>query len=128
MDIPNNEDEEDDNFRGDIIRLTEKELNEDMPARMLIPNNPQAPGNIVLYDYAERKYKFSDTVEQLIIHFSLEGDLIHTSSNEYKAQEDINEVRKHKFEEFKAQAEQEEPGSGANKEGKCWGIQLSSSP
>ncbi len=28
-----------------------------MPARMLVPNNPQAADNIVLYDYAERKYK-----------------------------------------------------------------------
>lgn len=58
-----------------------------MPARMLIPNNPQAPNNLVIYDFAERKYKIHDAVDQLIIHFSLEGDLIHVSSNEYKAQE-----------------------------------------
>lgn len=64
-----------------MLRLTEKELNEDMPSRMLVPNNPQAPNNIVLYDYAERKYKPNDMVDQLIIHFSLEGDLIHVSSN-----------------------------------------------
>ena len=84
-----NEDDEDDNLRGDVLKLTEKELNEEMPARMLIPNNPQAPDNAVIYDYSDRKYKPYDMVDQLIIHFSLEGDLIHVSSNEYKSQEEI---------------------------------------
>lgn len=53
-------------------------------------------------------------IDQLVIHFSLEGDLIHVSSNEYKGQEEIDEMRKIKFNEFKIQAEQEEPGSGKN--------------
>jgi dynein intermediate chain 1 len=37
------------------VQLTEKELNEDMPQKMLIPNNPQAPKNITVYDYLQRK-------------------------------------------------------------------------
>jgi len=52
----------------------------------------------------------------LITHFSLEGDYIHTSSNEYKIQEEIEYNRKTKFEQYKRQAEQEEPGSGKNVE------------
>lgn len=71
----------------------------------------------MLYDYAERRYKHNDVIDQLIIHFSLDGDLIHVSSNEYKAQEEIEDMRKIKFNEFKLQAEQEEPGSGKNVEG-----------
>lgn len=36
-------------------QLTEKELNEDLPSKMLIPNNPQAPKNLTCYDYLNRK-------------------------------------------------------------------------
>ena len=50
------------------------------------------------------------------MHFSLEGDYIHTGSNEYKIQEEIEHDRKTKFEAAKRQAEQEEPGSGKNVE------------
>ena len=50
------------------------------------------------------------------MHFCFEGDYIHTTSNEYKIQENIEEVRKQRFNEYKAQAEKEEPGSGKNVE------------
>lgn len=69
-----------------------------------------------MYDYLERKNKENDSVDQLIVHFSLEGDYIHTSSNEYKIQDDIEYIRKTKFEQVKRQAQQEEPGSGKNVE------------
>jgi len=57
-----------------------------------------------MYDYLDRKNKANDTVDQLIMHLSLEGDYIHTSSNEYKVQEEIEYVRKTKFEQVKRQA------------------------
>lgn len=79
-------------------------------------SNPQAEPNRVNYDYLERKNKVNDAIDQLVMHFSLEGDYIHTSSNEYKIQEEIEYVRKRKFEDVKRQAEQEEPGSGKNVE------------
>lgn len=95
---------------------------------MLIPNNPQAAVNIALYDYTERKYRSNELIDQLVIHFSLEGDLIHVSSNEYKAQEDIEEFRKNNFNKFRALAEAEDPGSGKNVEGTRLAMQPLNSP
>lgn len=69
-----------------------------------------------MYDYLERKNRVNDAIDQFVMHFSLEGDYIHTSSNEYKIQEEIEYARKTKFEQVKRQAEQEEPGSGKNVE------------
>ena len=34
-----------------------------------------------MYDYHERKNKLNDGIDQMINHFSLEGDYIHTSHN-----------------------------------------------
>lgn len=62
--------------------------------RSLVVVNPQAPVNKVTYDYYERTNKTNDTIDQLEMHFSFEGDYIHTTSNEYKIQENIEEVRK----------------------------------
>jgi len=73
--------------------LTEAQLNEDLPTKILVPNNPNAPKNTTIYDYYSRKYKTDELVDQLIIHFSIEGDLIWKESNEYKIQEEIEEVR-----------------------------------
>ena len=57
--------------------------------RTLVTVNPQAPPNKVMYDYLERKNKINDSIDQMVMHFSLEGDYIHTSHNEYKIQEEI---------------------------------------
>lgn len=73
--------------------MTEAQLNEDLPTKILVPNNPNAPKNTTIYDYYNRKYKTDELVDQLIIHFSIEGDLIWKESNEYKIQEEIEEVR-----------------------------------
>ena len=40
----------------------------------------------------------NDAIDQLVMHFSLEGDYIHTASNEFKIQEEIEYNRKTKFE------------------------------
>jgi dynein intermediate chain 1 len=48
--------------------------------RTLVAVNPQAPRNKVAYDFNERVYKVNDTVDNLAIHFSLEGDYVHTTS------------------------------------------------
>ena len=86
--------------------------------KSLVVVNPQAPLNKIVYDFHERTNKVNDSIDQLEIHFSLEGDFIHTSSNEFKIQEQISEARKANFNKYRAQAEQEEPGSGKNVEGK----------
>lgn len=100
----------------EYARLTQQELNMTY-TRSLVVVNPQAPKNKVLYDFNERANKVNDAIDQLAIHFCIEGDYIHTTSNEYKIQESIEDVRKKMFNEYKAQAEKEEPGSGKNVEG-----------
>ena len=81
--------------KDERIVLTDKELNEDMPSKVLMPNNPLAPKNIAYYDYLNRKFVFKneDNVDQLIIHFAIDGELIHKDSNEAKTQEEIQETR-----------------------------------
>ena len=85
--------------------------------RSLVAVNPQAQNNKVMYDYHERTNKLNDAIDQTVVHFSMEGDYIHTTSNEYKIQEQIEEVRKVMFNKYRAEAEKEEPGSGKNVEG-----------
>lgn len=52
----------------------------------MVAVNPQAPPNRVTYDYYERANKVNDAADNLAIHFSLEGDYIHTTSAEFKTQ------------------------------------------
>ena len=70
----------------EYARLTPAELALTV-TRTLVVSNPQAEPNKVMYDYLERKNKENEAVDQMVMHFSLEGDYIHTSSNEFKIQE-----------------------------------------
>lgn len=56
------------------LKLSEQVLNEDMPSRMLNPINPQAPKNHTIYNYKDRRYYTDELVDQLVIHFSHDGD------------------------------------------------------
>ena len=49
--------------------------------RSLVVVNPHAAVNKVTYDFNERCNKTNDSIDQLAIHFSFEGDYIHTTSN-----------------------------------------------
>ncbi len=53
---------------------------------MLKANNPHAPQNIVRFSYKEKCYKPIPHVEQLAIHFQIDGNLIHKESEEAKRQ------------------------------------------
>ena len=53
---------------------------------MLKANNPHAPQNIVRFNHKERAYKPIPHVEQLAIHFQIDGNLIHVESEEAKRQ------------------------------------------
>jgi len=72
----------------EYAKLTQQELNLAYN-RTLVTVNPQAGPNKVMYDYGERNFKINDAVDQTVMHFSLEGDYIHTTSNDYKIQEEI---------------------------------------
>ena len=85
--------------------------------KSLVVINPQAAPNRIIYDYHERTNKVNDSIDQLAIHLSIDGEYVHISSNEFKIQEQIEEVRKQMFNSYRNQAEQEEPGSGKNVDG-----------
>ncbi|XP_052279386.1 dynein intermediate chain 2, ciliary-like isoform X1 [Dreissena polymorpha] len=69
----------------DQLELTEQELKEEF-TRILTANNPHAPQNIVRYSFKERQYKQTSSVDQLAIHFALDGNMIHKESDEAQRQ------------------------------------------
>jgi len=69
----------------DQLNLNESELKEEI-TRILKANNPNAPQNIVRYSHKELSYKLAPHVEQLAIHFQIDGNLIHKESEEAKRQ------------------------------------------
>eukprot|EP00064_Thunnus_orientalis_P001825 superscaffoldBa00000126_g1828 len=66
---------------ADQLELTEAELKEEI-TRILTANNPHAPQNIVRYSFKERSYKPISVVDQMAVHFVLEGSLLHQDSDE----------------------------------------------
>lgn len=69
----------------DQLVLSDAELKEEI-TRILKANNPNAPQNIVRYSHKELAYKLTPHVEQLAIHFQIDGNLIHKESEEAKRQ------------------------------------------
>ncbi|XP_009468864.1 PREDICTED: dynein intermediate chain 1, axonemal, partial [Nipponia nippon] len=69
----------------DQLELTEAELKEEF-TRILTANNPHAPQNIVRYSFKERAYKPISYVDQMAIHFSLNGNMILKDSDEGRRQ------------------------------------------
>jgi len=84
-------------------------LDEELPSKMLLPKDPQAPKNYAFYYYKDRAWKSDELVDQLTIHFSLEGDIIHKEGNEAKIQEEILETRTNLVKEAVRKAEQDDP-------------------
>ncbi|XP_041809385.1 dynein, axonemal, intermediate chain 1, paralog 2 [Chelmon rostratus] len=66
---------------SDQLELTEAELKEEI-TRILTANNPHAPQNIVRYSFKDRSYKPTSVVDQMAVHFVLEGSLLHQDSDE----------------------------------------------
>ncbi|XP_071349712.1 dynein, axonemal, intermediate chain 1, paralog 2 isoform X2 [Trachinotus anak] len=66
---------------ADQLELTEAELKEEI-TRVLTANNPHAPQNIVRYSFKERTYKPVLVMDQLAVHFVLDGSLVHEDSDE----------------------------------------------
>ncbi|XP_066444896.1 dynein axonemal intermediate chain 1-like [Eleutherodactylus coqui] len=70
---------------SDQLELTEAELKEEF-TRILTANNPHAPQNIVRYSFKERAYRPISMVDQLAVHFSLDGNMLHKDSDEARRQ------------------------------------------
>jgi len=69
----------------DQLDLTPEELKEEF-TRILTANNPHAPNNIVRYSFKECCYKMKMGVDQLAIHFSMDGNMLHKDSDEARRQ------------------------------------------
>lgn len=87
------EDEEEYENGPVYIELTEKQLDEDMPARILEPIDPCAAKVAMTYSYTENKFIRNEMVDQLVMHFSHDGHTILKDSEDHKIQEEIQEVR-----------------------------------
>ncbi|XP_061409358.1 dynein axonemal intermediate chain 1 isoform X2 [Lethenteron reissneri] len=70
----------------DQLELTDAELKEEF-TRILTANNPHAPQNIVRYSFKERVYKPVGTLDQLAVHFAVDGNLLHRESDEARRQQ-----------------------------------------
>ena len=60
---------------------TEKELEEEV-TKQLTANNPNAPANLARYNEKERTFKFEPTVDQLVVHYAVDGFLLHEETDE----------------------------------------------
>ncbi|KAL4609485.1 dynein intermediate chain 1, axonemal-like [Arapaima gigas] len=69
----------------DQLELTEAELKEEF-TRILTANNPHAPQNIVRYSFKEHSYQRIGSIDQLAIHFALQGNMLHQDSDEARRQ------------------------------------------
>lgn len=67
------------------LQLSEKDLQEEI-AKMLTANNPAAPKNLVRFNMKERTFKSEPMVEQLMVHYSTDGFLLHRGSEEARRQ------------------------------------------
>ena len=77
----------------------EKCLDEDMPPRYLVSENPNAPKVLVNYDHAAQKLVMNELLDQLVVHFEYDGHTILRDSEEHKIQEEILEKRDMKIQE-----------------------------
>jgi len=69
----------------DQLELDEKQLKEEF-TRILTANNPHAPQNIVRFSFKEGTFKQTSAVEQIAIHFALDGNMLHKDSDEARRQ------------------------------------------
>jgi len=69
----------------DQLELTDAERNKEH-TRILTATNPHAPDNIVRFAFKEAEFKQTAAVDQLAVHFSLNGNLIHIDGDEARRQ------------------------------------------
>eukprot|EP00918_Siedleckia_nematoides_P049891 GHVU01109260.1.p1 GENE.GHVU01109260.1~~GHVU01109260.1.p1 ORF type:complete len:711 (+),score=130.97 GHVU01109260.1:17-2149(+) len=103
----------------DQLQLTEEELKEEH-TRILTANNPHAPQNIVRYSFKERCYKQTSSVDQLAIHFVLDGNMLHKDTDEARrqmARMGLADASEPAASETTEQKEAEKPAEGAEGEG-----------
>lgn len=79
--------------QNDQEDLTEKEKEEEI-FKVLTSKNPQAPHNITKFSWKERVFKTEDIVDQIVFHYSVEGNVLLQESEEARNQEEFLEQKK----------------------------------
>lgn len=80
---------------ADHISLNSEELKE-IVTKALNANNPCAPHNETKYSHKDKQFVKDDLVDQMVIHFSMDNEIIHVDSDEYRDQQDYWEDKKNK--------------------------------
>lgn len=62
--------------------------------KKLTSKNPQAAHNITKYNWKERKYLVEEYVDQLVVHYSVEGNILLQESEEARDQEEFHDKKK----------------------------------
>lgn len=75
-----------------------EDIDEDEKAKVhikrLCTKNPQAPDNIVKFNYKERAFKREDQVDQVVWHYSVDGNILAKDSDEAQQQEENMDDKK----------------------------------
>ena len=62
--------------------------------KVLTSKNPQAPHNLTWFSWKERQYKTEEIVDQLVFHYSVEGNVLLQDSEEARNQEEFHDQKK----------------------------------
>ena len=73
----------------DQLQLSPEELDKEVPPRVLYPANPRAPSNLTQFSYKENVFKKDDQVDQCVVHFSMDGQILLKDSAEAQDQNEI---------------------------------------
>ena len=79
----------------DIEDLTPEQLDERIYCQ-LNTQNPQAPHNLTKYSYKDRIFSKEDAVDQMVVLYSVDGDILLTDSDEYRDQEEYIDTKRRK--------------------------------
>jgi dynein intermediate chain 1 len=69
------------------------EQREEVITKSLNTNNPCAPHNETQYSHKEKIFKKNEMIDQYVLHFSIENDIILKESDEHRDQEDFWDIK-----------------------------------
>lgn len=76
------------------------EQREELITKALNTNNPCAPHNETKYSHKEKMFKKDELVDQMVVHFALENDIIQIDSDEHRDQEDFWDIKNQRNKEL----------------------------
>ena len=62
--------------------------------KVLNSNNPQAPHNLTKFSFKDRCFKTEDIVDQLVFHYSVDGNILLQDSEEARDQDEYLDKKK----------------------------------